>query len=426
MSSITVFRNSTALLLFAHFVNMSFNAQAQQQRLYETASALIAKNAYLSAFDAAIAYRNAYYKKHTVKGLTTKLFSVDMDVALFSSFLGEEYSFSGRPIKTALKVGHFRFKPAADYIVSQATTRQVIMINEAHQVPKHRLLTMNLLEKLYRSGFRYLCVEALDDDSTLINFGFPTINSGFYTAEPGMGNLIKKAINLGYKVVPYESDDDTDDNPRYPAYAQNIREVNQANNINKILIKDPGAKILVHAGHGHIWERGTNLIYMAEYFKNLAHIDPLTINQSVNNLREFSVLLDRSADRVENDLPYVVLDTQFNPVVSAEDKIGDYDLLVAWPTPKRVFNRFDYQLARNGTSIVKIQLSNSDAHNLLQIMSTKPGDDIPIDQFLVKKNGGEYATALEPGEYNIQLVDRMGTVIWKRSIKCVSQRNNDD
>ena len=59
-------------------------------------------------------------------------------------------------------------------------------------------------------------------------------------------------------------------------------------------------------------------------------------------------------------------------------------------------------------------------------MSTKPGDDSPIDQFLVKKNGGEYATALEPGEYTIQLVDNMGNVIWKRSIKCVSQRNNDD
>ncbi|WP_133558825.1 hypothetical protein [Pedobacter duraquae] len=405
---------------------MSFNAQARQEKLYDIASGLIAKNAYLSALDSAIAYRNAYYKKLTVKGIRTKPISIDMDVVLFSSFLGEEYLVPGRDLKTALTVGNYRFKPAADYILNQATTRQVVIINEAHQVPKHRLLTMNLLEALYKIGFRYLCVEALDDDSTLLNFGYPTINSGFYTAEPGMGNLIKKAIKLGYKVVPYESDDDTDDNPKYPTYAQNIREVNQANNINKILIKDPGAKILVHAGHGHIWERGTNLIYMAEYFKNLAHIDPLTINQSVNNLREFSILLDHSADRVENDLPYVVLDTQFNPVVSTEDKIGDYDLLVAWPTPKRVFNRFDYQLAKNGTSIVKIKLANSDAHNLLQIMSTKPGDDIPVDQFLVKKGVGEYATALEPGEYNIQLVDSMGKVIWKRSIKSISQRNNDD
>jgi len=41
------------------------------------------------------------------------------------------------------------------------------------------------------------------------------------------------------------------------------------------------------------------------------------------------MLLDHSADRVENDLPYVVLDTLSNPKVSAEDKIGYYDLLVA-------------------------------------------------------------------------------------------------
>jgi hypothetical protein len=98
--------------------------------------------------------------------------------------------------------------------------------------------------------------------------------TGHYTCEPIGGELVRKAISLGFTLIAYEDSN--------YSHTVNQREYTQADNIYKVLIKDPAAKILVHAGDKHIEEGAASedRIPMAAYFKIVSGIDPLTIDQT--------------------------------------------------------------------------------------------------------------------------------------------------
>ncbi len=44
--------------------------------------------------------------------------------------------------------------PAAEYIIKRSSKERIIIINEAHHQPLHRVFTESLLEGLYQNGFR--------------------------------------------------------------------------------------------------------------------------------------------------------------------------------------------------------------------------------------------------------------------------------
>jgi hypothetical protein len=175
----------------------------------------------------------------------------------------------------------FKAVNAKDLILEKAKTEQIIIINEAHQQPYHRVFTTSLLHDLYAAGFRYFSAE------TLTNFGFsinkiqknkfPTINSGYYTREPFYANLIREAVNEGFEIFGYETNRIRQKHT--PGISQ--REIDQAMNIKKILDKDPKAKILIHCGHDHIvetpypgWGKA-----MAGRLYEYTGINPFTIDQ---------------------------------------------------------------------------------------------------------------------------------------------------
>ena len=126
---------------------------------------------------------------------------------------------------------------------------QVVMVNEEHRMSRHRVLTLELLAPLYNNGFRYLAIETLSREKMLTNY--PVLDNGTYTKDPIFGEVLRTAIYLGYKVIPYEIEADLPEyrNERNPIKRQLIREKGQAENIiSKILSKDKNAKILVHGG----------------------------------------------------------------------------------------------------------------------------------------------------------------------------------
>ncbi len=166
---------------------------------------------------------------------------------------------------------------AREYILSRAATEQMIIINEMHHVPLHRVFTESLLEALYTAGFRYFGAETLNfEDKGLNKRKYPVLESGYYTKEPQYGNLVRKALQLGFKVFAYEA--------RTPEEFGNgkTRELTQAKNIQTILRKDPKAKILIHCGYDHVIEAPTGGKWekaMAGRLKELTGIDPFTIDQ---------------------------------------------------------------------------------------------------------------------------------------------------
>lgn len=82
---------------------------------------------------------------------------------------------------------------------------RVVMFNESHFEPRHRLFLACQLPALYKAGYRYLAVETLNRDDSLINSrGYPTMKSGYYIREYNMANMIRTALNIGFTLIAYD------------------------------------------------------------------------------------------------------------------------------------------------------------------------------------------------------------------------------
>lgn len=175
----------------------------------------------------------------------------------------------------------FILQEATPIILQQAKDRQVVMINEAHTKPQHRLFTETLLAPFYQAGFRTLAMEALSwGDPSINQRKYPLGFSGTYTKEPYFGSLIRRALALGFSVVPYEI--------KKMVRSNREREKQQAENLAEYLQENPGTKLLVFAGHSHINKEfktaGTQA--MAALFRQKTGIEPLTIEQTILKYRQ--------------------------------------------------------------------------------------------------------------------------------------------
>ena len=159
-------------------------------------------------------------------------------------------------------------------IAREARSRQLVMVNENHFYPNHRVLVYDLLDTLKALGYRYLALEALapDQEETVNRTQTINLQTGFYTQEQQYARLLRKALALGYTLVAYENTDTAID-----------REEGQARNLYENTFGlDPQAKVLVLAGMDHILETPapSGKKWMAAIFKETYGIDPLTISQN--------------------------------------------------------------------------------------------------------------------------------------------------
>ena len=168
----------------------------------------------------------------------------------------------------------WRAAPAADAITGMAGDRHIVMINEAHHDAHTRQLTLELLPRLRALGFNYFAAEALSTDRGLAARGYPTRSSGTeYLREPLYGDIVRRALSLGYHVIAYDT-----------AASGQGREREQARNLyRQVFAHDPAARLFVHAGYAHIDKaprRLADLQPMGEILKELSGYDPLSIDQA--------------------------------------------------------------------------------------------------------------------------------------------------
>ena len=165
------------------------------------------------------------------------------------------------------------FRDAKKYLLEKFGDEKIIMLNEAHNCSQNRAFVRDLLKDFYKKGFKYLAVEALSHSDTLLNKRkYPIQSSGIYINDPVFGQLIREALTIGMKVVPYE------DTVFYKSDSYidgaNKREQVQAENIFKLLEDDPTAKILVYAGHDHIYKTAVNgITRMGERLSKITGFD---------------------------------------------------------------------------------------------------------------------------------------------------------
>ena len=106
---------------------------------------------------------------------------------------------------------------------------------------------------------------------------FPILDSGtMYIHESQSANLIKEAMDIGFTLFKYEY-------KGAKGKTGKDREREQAENIAKVITKNPNAKFLIHCGYDHLnegipgikeWEKA-----MAARLNDLTGINPFTIDQ---------------------------------------------------------------------------------------------------------------------------------------------------
>lgn len=212
---------------------------------------------------------------------------------MFSSFLGQNRYYSelieawednlklSDSLRNMVLGSAYQDDEAIGKMIELAKDKQIVMVNEMHFYPHHRLLAMDLLTRLRALGYTYFALETLaEGQDTVLNEAdaFPRLGTGYYTREQNFSNLIRLAKQLDFRFVAYENTDPDKD-----------REEGEADNLYRgTFAADPSAKVFVFAGGSHIMERpdGNGKKWMATIFKERYGIDPLTIDQfSLNAYR---------------------------------------------------------------------------------------------------------------------------------------------
>jgi len=296
---------------------------------------------------------------------------------------------------------------AFETISKMVDTVRIVMINEAHHIPQHRILSTKLLNMLYEKGFRYFCAETLDNsdstkDKNLNTRKYPIMKTGFYSMEPLYGDMIRQALKIGFTVVPYERS----------RLSTRDREIEQAGNIFQIFQNDPNAKVFVHCGYDHLTPR-----WMAGNFKKISGIRPLTINQT--QMMEYSqpiysCYFSQLVNTLyEFDKPIVLADSNGNLALNYK---RNFDVIIFNPPTKYIYDRPDWMAMNGYRKIFNLNEFNLDKINFVQAIFADEDIDmaVPVDQTLV--NNDNPVLFLPAGDFNLKFLDAEGNLVYKKLI----------
>lgn len=194
---------------------------------------------------------------------------------------------------------------------------RLIILNEAHHINIHRDIARYFLIRLKQHDFKYFAVEGLIDEDRLTQDSLPSYSSGYYIQSRSYANLIKEAINLGFKVITYE---DTISTKNWE-----MREKQQAINLfNKTFSIDTASKVFVYCGYDHLRKDTVTNKYFAHYIQKISGINAVSIRQTLYYNHFFPVLdapcFNELALLSENDFPFII---------ENKDRIKiDYDIVI--------------------------------------------------------------------------------------------------
>lgn len=299
---------------------------------------------------------------------------------------------------------------AKDYIIEQSKNTQIVIINEAHHISKHRAFTKSLLKELYDNGYRYLGLEALFD-STINERKFPVMKSGYYTKEPEFGNLISEALQIGFTLFSYEASEGKNGKER---------EIEQAENIQKYIESNPKGKVLIHCGYAHVYENEYPAWgkAMAGRLKENMKIDPLTIDQTMfleKSEKENNHLFIKLHDKNE---PIILIDENGH-VFNGKSEIRQTDIVVIHPQTKYTNNRPDWLLdGKERYTIPHSKIENNESLIILAYRNNEfESDGIPADIIEITDNKTLKELYLKKGIYTVVIKDKNYNIVDKYNIK---------
>ena len=310
---------------------------------------------------------------------------------------------------------------AIDAIVSAARGRRVVILNEAHHVPRHRAFALALARALRVEGFDTFAAEDFETDAPLDEVsrrGYPTRSDGYYLREPLFGDLVRQAARLGYRLVAYES--------RTPAgFTGSVedsirrREVAQADLlVSRVLRPHPQARLFVYCGYSHAREDDDASGWMATRLRLQTGIDPLTIDQTAQG--EPPPRARPSADwafaLARGWLGGPVIVRSPDGVYVGGVYAGAVDLQVFHAPTSLVQGRPDWLAMDGYRAPVPIPAALVADDVLVQAFVSHEGEDaIPMDQVVIQ--GGPPVLMLPRGSYRLVSQDAAGKELHRMQIE---------
>lgn len=281
---------------------------------------------------------------------------------------------------------------------------QIVIINEAHDRLVQRAFIYELLPLLKDKGFTHLAMETLTSPTSNLD-----ISTGFYTAEPIMGEIYRKALELGFQLIAYE---DVNNNA-------SMRDSIQAVNLkNQLYIDGILQKTAIICGYGHLyeWSESTETKMMGQFLGELTGVNPLTIDQ---------VLIGEYSDNSYMATFYEAL-VQDSSIVFDKSSFSNFippfsDVYIIHPKTKFVHNRPEYITLNQEKKWVELE---GKEHTILvqaylasEIRNKKDFNKrIPTDQTTYFEKGNCYL-ALRPNvQYVIVFRDETNRIIYKKTI----------
>ena len=297
---------------------------------------------------------------------------------------------------------------ARDFIVEDSKHYHFLLINEAHYSSQNRAFTHSFLEPLWDQGYRYLALETLGyEDTSLMQRGYPVMSTGYYTRDPVFGNLVRDALEIGYKLISYETTNDHDGT---------LMDYDQAVNIyQKTWQKDTVGKVLVHAGYSHIGESGSETYNpMGSQLKELSGQDILTVEQqTMTELTDDSLLhpyYQYAINHYEFEAPVVFIKNDQTLIDLVNTML--VDIQVYHPRTEYVDGRPSWLLdADKRRYELPKEFEDYEGHLLQVVPLGENTDAIPVDQFVITSE--KKLLILPPGEYTLRVIDCEGTLVGK-------------
>jgi hypothetical protein len=209
-------------------------------------------------------------------------------------------------------------------------------------------------------------------------------------------------------------------------HTPNQRESAQAANLYAILQRDSTAKILVHAGYGHIQENveTKEWIPMAAYLKNMYGIDPLTIDQThmtEGSITSFEAGVYNSwIQKQPVGLPVVPL---LGEIPADPFDMKAFDIFVIHPPTKYINGRANWT-SMNGLkkefpvqpayrSLFMVQAYYAKEYNEKYLAKLVPADQT----YLPAERDGYYHLYLRKGKYKLIFRDKSYKILGSSDIE---------
>lgn len=348
--------------------------------------------------------KNLVEKISIIESVTNEFSNNPIALDIIMQGLSVEYSFAGSHRKALIArdvtaevesstlddLINYKEKDAVVEILKQVKTHQIVMVNEAHDLAQHRVLTYQLLSGLWEQGFRYFAAETLNSVAvSQIDKGFITNNIGYYSRESIHANLILKAKELGYQIISYDQ--------HKPNKLNTIdeREINSALTIKeKVFDKDPNAKVLIHVGYSHINEEK----WLASKLKSMTNLETLTIDQTTRIERSNKIYehptYTKVVQSVEFQEPFIFV--KDNEVWSSDPK--KWDISVFWPRTSYLNGRPKWA----SLDRVNYSISSNDCKNyypcMVEVFKFNHTDEVPSDRIIIAANEEPKAVFLSKGD----------------------------